>query len=479
MFGVSCASCTTRVSHVALGGAVRVCRRRLLPRRPRYGSGRPGAGSRRLERSASLARTAASVPARPIERRPGCLRGLLRRLRRARPGVLHAPRPGRRDGVRPAVGDVRRSRWSAARSSAARRPSRSRAGCSRSPARSSRTTGATGSVERTALARLGVPVPGLTDPQIERIEDMAGLSEVAAPLADAMASLPSEQRRGGRAARGRGVRLRRGRAGARRSPSRTPAPASRAACAALALRAARCRDDRVRGRRVTRASKRTPRGPACEAARARRRGAAGASAAPAARAGAIGGCVVALVLGGAAAAGAADLISVGDAGRRTCARSTASTSRRRARCAPGSSLAPTPADGGLAYGLGEYTANNGAQRAPRWSARCAATRSGRIDGDVFRPYQRTPSAPATQRRRLYDDRRRRRTDAWSSGAPRRARPTRRSRSTASPRSRRPPRADLPARLRAGERPRDACRVTFHSLTPCRRAERLPRPEGWC
>jgi RNA polymerase sigma factor (sigma-70 family) len=52
-----------------------------------------------------------------------------------------------------------------------------------------------GNVERSALARMGVPVPGLSDPQIERIEDMAGLSEVAAPLADAMAALPDEQRR--------------------------------------------------------------------------------------------------------------------------------------------------------------------------------------------------------------------------------------------------------------------------------------------
>lgn len=52
-----------------------------------------------------------------------------------------------------------------------------------------------GRVERNALARLGVPAPGLTDPEIERIEDLAGLSEVARPLADAMAALPSEQRR--------------------------------------------------------------------------------------------------------------------------------------------------------------------------------------------------------------------------------------------------------------------------------------------
>src|SRR5919197_828125 len=52
-----------------------------------------------------------------------------------------------------------------------------------------------GRVERSALARMAVPLPGLSDPEIERIEDMAGLSEVAAPLADAMAALPVEQRR--------------------------------------------------------------------------------------------------------------------------------------------------------------------------------------------------------------------------------------------------------------------------------------------
>lgn len=52
-----------------------------------------------------------------------------------------------------------------------------------------------GRVERSALARLGVPAPGLSDPEIERVEDVAGLREVAEPLADAMASLPEEQRR--------------------------------------------------------------------------------------------------------------------------------------------------------------------------------------------------------------------------------------------------------------------------------------------
>jgi RNA polymerase sigma factor (sigma-70 family) len=52
-----------------------------------------------------------------------------------------------------------------------------------------------GRVERSALARIGVPVPGLSDPEIERIEDVAGLREIAVPLADAMASLPEDQRR--------------------------------------------------------------------------------------------------------------------------------------------------------------------------------------------------------------------------------------------------------------------------------------------
>ena len=52
-----------------------------------------------------------------------------------------------------------------------------------------------GRVERSALARVGVPVPGISDPEIERIEDEAGLSEVAAPLQHAMASLPPDQRR--------------------------------------------------------------------------------------------------------------------------------------------------------------------------------------------------------------------------------------------------------------------------------------------
>ena len=81
-----------------------------------------------------------------------------------------------------------------------------------------------GNVERSALARMGVPVPGLTDPQIERIEDRAGLSEVAAPLAEAMASLPVRPAARGRIARGRGARLRRGRAGARHHRAERPRP---------------------------------------------------------------------------------------------------------------------------------------------------------------------------------------------------------------------------------------------------------------
>ena len=36
---------------------------------------------------------------------------------------------------------------------------------------------------------------GAQRPEIERIEELAGLSELAAPLADAMAALPEEQRR--------------------------------------------------------------------------------------------------------------------------------------------------------------------------------------------------------------------------------------------------------------------------------------------
>jgi len=52
-----------------------------------------------------------------------------------------------------------------------------------------------GRVERIALARLGVGVPALSDPEIERIEQLAGINELVPALQDAMASLPEDQRR--------------------------------------------------------------------------------------------------------------------------------------------------------------------------------------------------------------------------------------------------------------------------------------------
>lgn len=52
-----------------------------------------------------------------------------------------------------------------------------------------------GKVERVALARIGVGVPGLTDPEIERIEQLAGINDLVPALHDAMASLPEDQRR--------------------------------------------------------------------------------------------------------------------------------------------------------------------------------------------------------------------------------------------------------------------------------------------
>ena len=51
-----------------------------------------------------------------------------------------------------------------------------------------------GRVERCALARVGLPAVGLSDPEIERIEELAGLAEVAADLAEAMDALPEQQR---------------------------------------------------------------------------------------------------------------------------------------------------------------------------------------------------------------------------------------------------------------------------------------------
>ena len=52
-----------------------------------------------------------------------------------------------------------------------------------------------GRVERIALARIGVGVPALSDPEIERIEQLAGINDLVPALQDAMASLPEDQRR--------------------------------------------------------------------------------------------------------------------------------------------------------------------------------------------------------------------------------------------------------------------------------------------
>jgi RNA polymerase sigma factor (sigma-70 family) len=52
-----------------------------------------------------------------------------------------------------------------------------------------------GQVERSALARIAVAVPVLDDPSIDRIEQLAGISELAPMLRDAMDALPEDQRR--------------------------------------------------------------------------------------------------------------------------------------------------------------------------------------------------------------------------------------------------------------------------------------------
>jgi RNA polymerase sigma-70 factor (ECF subfamily) len=52
-----------------------------------------------------------------------------------------------------------------------------------------------GRVERSALARLGVSVGGMSDPEIERIEELAGIAGLAARLGEAMRTLPEDQRR--------------------------------------------------------------------------------------------------------------------------------------------------------------------------------------------------------------------------------------------------------------------------------------------
>jgi len=51
-----------------------------------------------------------------------------------------------------------------------------------------------GSVEKSAIAKLGIELPDLSDAEIERIEQLAGLSEVTPRLEAAMRSLPSDQR---------------------------------------------------------------------------------------------------------------------------------------------------------------------------------------------------------------------------------------------------------------------------------------------
>jgi RNA polymerase sigma-70 factor (ECF subfamily) len=52
-----------------------------------------------------------------------------------------------------------------------------------------------GRVERSALARLGVSVGGMSDPEIERIEELAGVAGLAKQLQAAMRTLPEDQRR--------------------------------------------------------------------------------------------------------------------------------------------------------------------------------------------------------------------------------------------------------------------------------------------
>ena len=52
-----------------------------------------------------------------------------------------------------------------------------------------------GRVERRALHRLSVSVPVLSDPEFERIEELAGLAALIATLPEALATLPADQRR--------------------------------------------------------------------------------------------------------------------------------------------------------------------------------------------------------------------------------------------------------------------------------------------
>lgn len=52
-----------------------------------------------------------------------------------------------------------------------------------------------GSVERAALQRLAVEVPPMTDTEIDRVEQLAGLRELAPVLTGALSELPADQRR--------------------------------------------------------------------------------------------------------------------------------------------------------------------------------------------------------------------------------------------------------------------------------------------
>ena len=52
-----------------------------------------------------------------------------------------------------------------------------------------------GKVERAAIQRFAISVPVLSDAELERIEQQAGLNELAPALSDALAALPQEQRR--------------------------------------------------------------------------------------------------------------------------------------------------------------------------------------------------------------------------------------------------------------------------------------------
>jgi RNA polymerase sigma-70 factor (ECF subfamily) len=52
-----------------------------------------------------------------------------------------------------------------------------------------------GAVERRALAKLGVEVPAVTEPEYERIIELTGLAQLRGRLAAALGELPRDQRR--------------------------------------------------------------------------------------------------------------------------------------------------------------------------------------------------------------------------------------------------------------------------------------------